>query len=71
MEQRRMEEEPETAVKVFRRGWCLGSKEFKQQMLELMDGKLGENHSGRLHFETAEQKAGRIIAEELLRRERT
>jgi hypothetical protein len=29
-----------------------------------MDGKLGENHSGELHRETAEQKANRILSEE-------
>jgi hypothetical protein len=33
-----------------------------------MDGKLGENHSGELHRETAEQRANRIISEELSRR---
>src|ERR1035441_2650113 len=33
-----------------------------------MEGKLGENHSGELHRETAEQRANRIIAEELFRR---
>ena len=36
-------------------------------MLELMEGKLGENHSGQLHRETAEQKGHRVIAEELAR----
>jgi hypothetical protein len=34
-------------------------------MLERLDGKLGENHSGELHRETAEQKANRIVSEEL------
>ena len=33
-----------------------------------MEGKLGGNHSGELHRETAEQKANRIIGEELVRR---
>ncbi len=37
-------------------------------MLEMMDAQLGENHAGALHFESAEQKANRILAEELLRR---
>ena len=37
-------------------------------MLELMEGKLGASHSGELHRETAEQRANRIIAEELARR---
>jgi hypothetical protein len=33
-----------------------------------MVGKLGESHSGELHRETAEQRANRFIAEELVRR---
>jgi hypothetical protein len=37
-------------------------------MLELMEGKLGENPAGELHRETAEQKASRILGEELARR---
>ena len=67
MELRRLEAVDEQALKPFRRGWCLGSEEFKQEMLELMEGKLGESHSGELHRETAEQKASRIISEEMLR----
>src|ERR1017187_2514326 len=55
-------------LKPLRRGWCLGSEQFRQEMLERMDGKLGENHSGELHRETAEQKANRILSEELSRR---
>ena len=46
-----------------RRDWCLGSEAFKAQMIELMDGKLGESHSGALHRERAEQKAERVIVE--------
>ena len=37
-------------------------------MLELMEGKLGESHSGELHRETAEHRTNRTIAEELARR---
>ncbi len=33
-----------------------------------MDGQLGENHTGGLHFQGAEQTANRILAEEVLRR---
>ena len=51
-----------------RRGWCLGSEQFRQEMLERMDGKLGENRSGELHRETAGQKANRILSEEHSRR---
>jgi len=45
MEARRFEEMDGAALKPFRRGWCLGSEEFKQKMIELMAGKLGENQS--------------------------
>ena len=65
MEVRRLEETDPEALKVFRRGWCLGSQEFKNQMLEKVEGRLGEHHSGELRCETAEAKAERIITEEL------
>ena len=68
LEARRLEEADEEALKPLRRGWCLGGEEFRQKMLELMDGKLGEDHSGQLHRETAEQRAQRIVSEELARR---
>jgi putative transposase len=67
MEARRLEELDEAELKKLRRGWCLGSDEFRGKMLEFMEAKLGENHSGELRRETAEQKAERIIAEELAR----
>ena len=68
MKRRRLEALDEEALKPLRRGWYLGSEQFKEQMLELMEGKLGGSHSGELHRETAEQRANRIIAEELARR---
>ena len=71
MEARRLAETHEEEFKRLRRGWCLGGEEFRQAMLELMDGKLGENHSGQLQRETAEQRASRIIAEELAGRDWT
>lgn len=68
LERRRRAETDGEALKALRRGWCLGSGEFKQQMLKQMEGKLGEHHSGQLRLETAEAKANRIVAEELRRR---
>jgi hypothetical protein len=65
MERRRLEALDEEALKPLRRGWYLGREQFKEQMLERMEGKLGESHSRGLHRETAEQRANRIIAEEL------
>ena len=67
MEARRLAETDEEALKVLGRGWCLGGGEYKRQMLEAMEGKLGEHHSGELRRETAEAKAERIVAEELSR----
>jgi putative transposase len=65
MEARWLEEVDEAALKPFRRGWCLGSQEFKEQMIELMEGKLGDSHAGELHRESTEQKANRVIAQEM------
>ena len=65
MEARRLEDEE--SLKVFRRGCCLGTEEFRKQVLEEMEGKLGDNHAGELHRETASARADRILAEELRR----
>ncbi len=65
MERRRLEEVDPEMLKVFRRGWCHGSPEFRTQMLRLMEGALGENHSREQRRETAEAKAERIITEAL------
>ena len=67
MEARRLEEVDEEGLKVIRRGWCLGSQDFRKQMLEQMEGRLGDHHSGELRQETAQAKAERIVAEELAR----
>ena len=45
MERRRLEALDEEALKPLRRGWYLSSEQFKEQMLELREGKLGESHS--------------------------
>jgi hypothetical protein len=54
MEARRLEEADEEALQPQRHGWGLGGEQFRQEMLERMDGKLGESHSAELHRETAE-----------------
>jgi len=64
MEGRRAAEEEEEALAPIRRGWCLGSEEFKRQMLERMEGRLGEHHAGELRREQAEGRAEGIVAEE-------
>ena len=67
MEARRHEEVDPEALKSLRRGWCLGSQPFKEQMLDEMETKLGDHHSGELRRETAQAKADRIVTEELKR----
>ncbi len=67
MEQRRQEETDPEAFQALRRGWYLGSDNFRKEMLLRMDGALGAHHSGELHQANAEAKADRIVAEELKR----
>ena len=57
----------EQALKALRRGWCLGSEQFKQQKLEELDGQVGQHHYGQMRLEVAQAKAERIIGEELRR----
>jgi putative transposase len=65
MEVRRAESSEAAEWQPIRRGWCLGSPEFKAELLERMEGKLREHHSGQLKRESAEVRAARIIGEEL------
>jgi hypothetical protein len=67
MEARRAQRAAEAEWAPMRRGWCLGSEAFRQQLLERMEGRLGQYHSGTLRRESAEAKAERITADELLR----
>jgi REP element-mobilizing transposase RayT len=67
MEWRRGAEEDEQALAPLRRGWCLGSEEFRRQILERMAGQLGDHHAGELRRQSGEVRAERILAEELQR----
>jgi hypothetical protein len=67
LEQRRLEETNDEALEAFRQAWSIGSEAFRQECLERMEGKVGENHPGQARIETAEAKADRIVAEELAR----
>jgi hypothetical protein len=67
MERRRTSEAEDAEWAPLKRGWCIGSKAFKKQLLEKMDEGLGAHHSGELRRESAEVKAGRIVKEELQR----
>ena len=67
MERRRAEASDGEEWKAVRRGWCLGPPEFRESLLERMEGKLGEHDSGALKRESAEAKAERIVREEVKR----
>ena len=67
MERRRTEESDERQWQPLKRGWFLGSEEFRAKLLEGIEPHLGEHHSGQLRHESAEAKAERIIGEELRR----
>jgi putative transposase len=67
VEARRLEPGDEAGLKALRRGWCLGSEQFKQQKLEEIESQVGEHHYGDFRLETAQAKAERIIVEELKR----
>jgi hypothetical protein len=51
------------------RGWCVGSEQFRQELLLQMSTLQGSKFAGPEWKETAEKKAERILAEELQRRE--
>jgi hypothetical protein len=52
---------------VIRRGWHLGGEEFKAKLLDKIEEKLGENHRAEERRESEEQKAERVVREELRR----
>jgi hypothetical protein len=66
VEAQRLEAGDKESLKALRRGWCLGSREFKDQMLEEVEGQVGQHHFGELRLQTAQAKAERIISEELV-----
>jgi putative transposase len=64
MEQRRGERLAEV-WKPIRRGWCYGEQEFREQLLAQMSERMGEHHYGTERRESEEEKASRIVEEEL------
>jgi hypothetical protein len=67
MEERRSKDAPGQWQAV-QRGWFLGETHLKEQLLEIMSGAMGEHHDGEARQETDEQKAQRLVLEELRRR---
>jgi REP element-mobilizing transposase RayT len=66
MERRRAAEDGEEFKKLTR-SWCLGSEEFRRELLAQMSEKAGPEHFGQEIRESAQDKAERIIAQELRR----
>jgi hypothetical protein len=46
-------------------GWALGSEEFRKELLARMDAPVGQSHYGLELRESDEEKARRLIAEEM------
>ena len=67
LEERRGAEEGEE-FKPIRRGWCLGEKAFRKELLAQMSERIGAEHYGEERSETAAAQAEQIIAAELKRR---
>ena len=67
MEERRRLEDA-GGLRKMRRGWYLGDEEFRRELLGRMDGKMGRHHGGPERRESAQQRAEKILPEELRRR---
>lgn len=67
MEMRRISEEDPKQLKALRRGWCLGSKEFRQELLAAMHERAGAHHGGEERKEADEAWARRLLAGDLKR----
>jgi hypothetical protein len=68
MEQRRqLETEAEPDYRSLRRGWCYGGAEFRQELIGSALERVGPSHSSDRRHETQENKAERIVQEELKR----
>src|SRR5207247_295694 len=64
MEERRAQEAGHD-WRAIRRGWCLGDEGFRRELLQQIDGRMGEHHYGEERRESAEAKAQRLVAEGL------
>jgi putative transposase len=64
VEERRAAEDS-TAYKPLRRGWCLGDKRFRKELLAEMAGGMGPEHHGEERRESEVEAAERIVRSEL------
>jgi len=68
MEERRRQEDDPEAWKPVRRGWCLGETGFRKELLAQVSKRRGAHHYGAELQEGEEEKAERLVREELARR---
>jgi REP element-mobilizing transposase RayT len=60
MELRRQQDDP-GQFKAVRRGWCLGDKAFRKELLAQMKEQMGEHHYGEERAETDQERAEGIV----------
>ena len=65
MEERRRAEDDDETLNSIRRGWCLGPDGFRQELLAKLDNQAAQIPLGQIRQEHGENRAERIIAEEL------
>ena len=65
---RRAEEDPRQ-LKGLRRGWCLGTEAFRQELLARMKGRMREHHYGAERKESEMERAEGVVREGLKRLE--
>jgi len=64
VEERRAAEAPRE-YQALRRGWCLGDRQFRKELLAEMAGGVGAEHYGEERRESRDERAERIVLEEL------
>ena len=67
MEQRRGQE-AEADYRQIRRDWCLGDEDFRNELITSAVGRVGPSHHSARRQETGQEKAERIVRDELKRR---
>jgi REP element-mobilizing transposase RayT len=67
MELNRLAEIAPEGLKPVRRGWCLGDKSFRKQLLAQMKEQVGEHHYGEERAEAEQERAERLVREGLKR----
>jgi len=67
MELRRVAKDNLAPFKAVRRGWCLGDKAFRKELLEQMKARMGEHHHGEERAQAEAAPAEGIVLEGLKR----